>query len=288
MSAPVRTTLPISDGTLSALEWPAGKTLLHFAHATGFNAPTYRSLLAPLAERFHIVAIDQRGHGCSKLPTTGKSPKDWLIYRDDLLQVLERLGDEPAILAGHSMGGIVSLMVAVLKPQSVSGLVLVEPVLLPGFARYLRDIARLIGAGFDADLAGRAARRRDRFASPEAALAAYTGRGAFKTWPTQTIADYLEGGLVREGGEYRLSCRPDWEAETFRGAPFGMACLARQVKCPVTLVYGTKGSSCPRSQARFFARSGARIVRIDGASHFLPMEFPDVVRSEIARFADAR
>jgi pimeloyl-ACP methyl ester carboxylesterase len=34
-----------------------------FIHATGFNARTYRTLLEPLGERFHVLALDMRGHG---------------------------------------------------------------------------------------------------------------------------------------------------------------------------------------------------------------------------------
>ena len=41
------------------------------------------------------------------------------------------------------------------------------------------------------DLAAMAAKRRSIFPSFGAALASYKGRGAFKTWPDETVADYL-------------------------------------------------------------------------------------------------
>jgi pimeloyl-ACP methyl ester carboxylesterase len=63
MTEPVRKTVALPDGDVSCLEWPGNGTPLHFAHATGFNAETYRSLLQPLAETFHIFAGDARGHG---------------------------------------------------------------------------------------------------------------------------------------------------------------------------------------------------------------------------------
>lgn len=286
---PARNKLPLPDGDVSCLGWPGSGPLLLFLHATGFNAETYRGLLAPLGERFHIVACDQRGHGFSTLPTAPRSAKDWIVYRDDLVRILERLKGAPAILAGHSMGATVSLMAAAKRPGLVRGLVLLEPVMVPAVAHVARLLARLRGAKLKLGIADRAEQRRDTFPSLEAALAAYTGKGAFRTWPRETIRDYLEGGLVedREAQSVRLACKPSWEAATFRGSPFGMARLARRVRCPITLLYGSIGSTCSESEADIFRRVGAHVVKVDGASHFLPMEYPDLVRHEIVRLADA-
>ena len=103
----------------------------------------------------------------------------------------------------------------------------------------------------------------------------------------ETIADYLRGGLIAdpESHALRLACKPAWEAETFRSTPYGMARLARRVTCPITVVYGTIASTCRDSEVRVFQRAGAHIVKADGASHFLPMEYPDLARHEIERMA---
>jgi pimeloyl-ACP methyl ester carboxylesterase len=282
MTDPFRTTLPLPEGEVSCLQWEGTGPFLHFAHATGFNAETYRGLLTPLASQLSVAACDQRGHGFSTLPTA-KPPIGWTIYRDDLVRILERLDKGPAILAGHSMGGTVSLMAAALRPERVRGLVLVEPVMVPLLAQFLLRFVR----GSEPNIADRAAQRRDTFPSFDAALAAYTGRGAFKSWPNTTIADYLRGGLVADPETHwmRLACKPSWEAATFRAAPFGRARLARRVSCPITVLYGTVASTCRDSEVAVFKRAGARTVKVDGASHFLPMEHPDLVREEIVRMA---
>ena len=281
MTVPVRKTLPLPEGEVSCLEWEGAGPFLHFAHATGFNAQTYRGLLEPLADRFSVAACDQRGHGFSTLPTA-EPPTGWTVYRDDLVRILERLDHGPAILAGHSMGGTVSLMAAALRPERVRGLVLVEPVMVPLLAKFLLSFVRS-----PPNLADRAAQRRDTFPSFDAALAAYTGRGAFKTWPNTTVADYLRGGLIAdpETRAMRLACKPSWEAATFRAAPFGKARLARRVSSPITVLYGTIASTCRDSEVEVFKRAGARTVKVDGASHFLPMEHPDRVREEIVAMA---
>ena len=50
-------------GTTENLKKPG----LQFAHATGFNALTYKKILEPLSEHFNIRAVDARGHGFTKL-----------------------------------------------------------------------------------------------------------------------------------------------------------------------------------------------------------------------------
>ena len=283
-----RETMKLWDGEISYLEWGSSGPSLLFSHATGFNAETYRALLEPLSARFHVYATDQRGHGFTSLPPL--SPQDWIIYRDDTLRFLDGLDGRPMILAGHSMGAIVSVMAALLRPDLVRGLVLVEPVFVPGDAltRLLMSWnARLGNSG--PSLAERAVKRRAEFDSLEAAQSAYQGRGAFRSWPNEMLRDYLKGGLLpMEDGRVRLACSPAWEAETFRSTPIGAAKLSRGLRCPAAIVYGGMSTTCSDAQARLFARGrkGTRRVRVAKATHFLPMEYPHIVRAEIERMAD--
>lgn len=291
MTDPIRRAVNLCDGDVSVLEWPGNGPLLHFAHANGFNAETYRVLLSPLAGKFHVVASDARGHGFSTLPTPLGIQKGWRIFRDDLLHLLAVLDRGPAILAGHSMGGAASLMAAALRPARVRALVLVEPVLFPAFAPYVLMFGKLIGRNPGGpNLVDMALKRRSVFPSFDMALKAYSGRGAFKTWPFEMVRDYLAGGLVPTGKdeEVRLACDPQWEAEDFRHPAPGVARLAGRLRCPVTLLHGSgPGSTARESQVALFKRRkpDVRIVSVPEASHFLPMEFPERVRAEIAAFA---
>src|SRR3569832_2505157 len=58
MSDFVRKKMTLADGEVSYLEWEGDGPLLHFAHATGFNAQVYQSLLTPLQGGFHVTAAD--------------------------------------------------------------------------------------------------------------------------------------------------------------------------------------------------------------------------------------
>ncbi len=287
MSEPVRQTIPLRDGAVSALVWEGGGPLLHFAHANGFNAETYRGLLAPLSDRFRIVASDARGQGRSELPATPGMARGWTVFRDDLIDLLDRIAPGGAILAGHSMGATASLMAAVLRPDKVRALILTEPVFIPASEKFRSWLVRLLPfLQREVPLAERALKRRAEFPSMEMALAAYRRRGAFRTWKEETILDYLHGGLVPSAGGFRLACSPEWESECFRLAPLGAARLAGRVRCPVTLVHAENGTARRGEVARFARLNpAARIVACEGASHFLPMEYPALVREEILRIA---
>jgi pimeloyl-ACP methyl ester carboxylesterase len=287
-----RKTLTLDDGAVSILDAAREAPLLHFAHATGFNAETYRGLLTPLTGRFHVAAADQRGHGFTTLSAVPGPQAAWANFAADLARVLDAVDRGPAILAGHSMGAIVSMMVAARHPARVRGLVLVEPVLVPRFSRHMMRLRRLL-PGMSTpggDLATMAAKRRAIFPSFEMVQSAYRGRGAFKTWKDETVADYLRGGLIPTGNgtEMRLACEPLWESAIFQNAPPGIARLARQVRCPLTLIYCGTGTAKAREVGIVARNHGnARLVQVPETTHFLPMERPDIVQDEIERMGRA-
>ena len=124
---------PAGAGEMAALDFgPADRTIdVVFLHANGFNALTYRSILGPLAAGLRVLAVDQRGHGASRLEARPEGRRSWKDFRDDLVALLDALDQPPVVLSGHSMGGTVSLLAAAVRPQRVSSLVLFDPVIMP-------------------------------------------------------------------------------------------------------------------------------------------------------------
>jgi pimeloyl-ACP methyl ester carboxylesterase len=255
-----------------------------FLHATGFNARTYRTLLAPLGEKFHVLALDARGHGQSTLPARLFGYSSWTRHRDDLIAVLEHF-TAPVTLAGHSMGATVSLLTAGKRNDLVGGLALLEPVILPAaaYAAAQMPFASLVQR-HTVPLARGAMNRRAQFESKEAALAAFAGRGVFKTFPAEMLADYVADGLVEDSkGGFRLACRPSFEAATYcaqRHDPWG---ALRRVTDPMIVLRAEKNSTImPASLHRIAAiKADARVATVEGAGHMLPMERPDRARAAI-------
>ncbi|MFP6848053.1 MAG: alpha/beta hydrolase [Pseudomonas sp.] len=88
------------------------------------NAASF-SRLAPLLPGLRIVALDFAGHGHSDHRPPGASYAIW-DYAHDVLQVAEQFGWQRFSLLGHSMGAIVSVLLAAAMPERVSRLALID------------------------------------------------------------------------------------------------------------------------------------------------------------------
>lgn len=277
---PRRIALPDRGGSVAAYELgPEDRPVdIVFSHANGFNALTYRTILAPLADSRRILAYDLRGHGGSDLPTVMEGRQDWYDFGEDLTALLETLDLRNVVLGGHSMGGAASLMAAAALPDRVRALALFDPVVLPA------DSAGQ-GPMRDNFMAQGALRRRNRFPSREAAVEAYVGRGAMKTWTREMVEDYVAAGLRPRGdGEYELACAPEWEANNFMTQGHDIWRSIDRVAAPTTILRAERNSTAyvdPLADRRASDPSfKAQIV--PGTSHFLPMERPDLVQATLA------
>jgi pimeloyl-ACP methyl ester carboxylesterase len=276
-----RRTIAVPGGEIAALEFgPADRPLdVVFLHANGFNAGTYRTILAPLADRLRILGVDQRGHGRTTLPAIPYEKNSWLGFRDDLLALLEALGETPTVLAGHSMGGTACILAAVQRADAARRLVLFDPVVVSP-----ERVAALGPEGMhDSPLAQGARRRRAQFPSREAAFEAYLGRGAFRSWPEQMLRDYLADGLVEDAeGQMSLSCAPDWESSNFGAHFHDTVGDFPRVAAPIRILKAEIGSTCQleRHEADILAL-GVDLAVVPGTSHFLPMERPELVREAL-------
>ena len=276
-----RRMIAVPGGHMAAIEFgPADRPLdIVFLHANGFNAATYRSILAPLADRLRILAVDQRGHGRTTLPAVPFAANVWRGYSEDLLALLDALAETPAVLSGHSMGGTACLLAAADRPTVARRLVLFDPVIItPERAAALGEDGMR-----SSPLALGALKRRSTFADRQAAFEAYRGRGAFRTWSDEALSDYLLDGLVEDGeGQMRLACAPQWESANFSTpSPDAVGGIPR-ILAPLRILKAEVGSTAQfEVHEAMVLAGGARIETVPGTSHFLPMERPDLVREAL-------
>ncbi|MDH3817700.1 MAG: alpha/beta hydrolase [Myxococcales bacterium] len=92
--------------------------LLHGLGATG--ALNWLTAFSDLAERYHVVAVDHRGHGYG-IPTRRFRLRD---CADDVIAVADVLGIREFIAVGYSMGGPIAKLCWSRHPARVRGLVL--------------------------------------------------------------------------------------------------------------------------------------------------------------------
>jgi pimeloyl-ACP methyl ester carboxylesterase len=280
MAAPAdftRRMISVPEGEVAVLDFgdPGRPVDVIFSNGNGFNAMCHRQALAPLASRMRIIAVDQRGHGRTRLPVHPEGRRDWWDLSHDLTTLMKALRlDHPVVLAGHSMGGTVSLMTAQTVGDQVKAVVAFDPVMgskpldpddLPP---RLREI--VIGT----------LRRRTRFANRAAAFAAYKGRGTFATWPDAVLTDYLEDGFRDTDDGVELTCSPSWEASNYVAQAHDGRSILLAAALPTHVLKAGIMSTChvDADEPAVRANPCLRVETIEGATHCLPMERPAVVQ----------
>lgn len=293
-----RFTFETPEGDMAALEFgdPAKKLAALWLHATGFNAMTYQSILAPLGLRTKVQAVDLRGHGRSTLPAKPGRLKSWKRYRNDVLAFLERESPvNKVVLGGHSMGATVALLAAGARPDKVAGLVLVDPVILPAHYYMAMHLSPLRRGG--SHMAKQARRRRNKFDSREHIQYKYKGRGAFATWRDPFLEDYILDAFDRTDGNdpdsekqvWQLLCDPKWEAATFlaqRNRPWGALAKVKKHRIPITVLRPDRDSVMTDEVAARLTKKCPHLVLKErvNTSHFLPMEAPYDVRDQLSTY----
>ncbi|MFN9164194.1 MAG: alpha/beta fold hydrolase [Alphaproteobacteria bacterium] len=288
---PVRSSLRMWDGEVSVLGWESAgpkAPAVHFAHANGFNALAYRTLFDELSLYMRIHAIDLRGHGQTTLASNPKGLKSWQVHADDIVRTIQEIDGKARILAGHSIGATASLMAALDQPQWVTGLVLVEPVLLPPSQLRRRALERFLGLHNPPRLTRR---KRGIFPSREAMFEAYRSRGAFRSWPEEVVRDYVTGGSLDylDFRQVRLACTPGWEEANYLAGPPDLWRRLGGLQVPVTFLLAQHRSTCSDETVELLADRlpDARILRVPDTTHFLPFEQPAAVRAELRLMAHA-
>lgn len=92
-----------------------------FLHGYSDSWRSYGRLLVQLPSWMRAVAVSVRGHGDSSKPDSAYSVRE---MSEDLVPLLDVLGIERAVIAGHSMGSLVAQRFAIDHPERMLSLVL--------------------------------------------------------------------------------------------------------------------------------------------------------------------
>ncbi len=120
--------LQLPSGSMRAYRvGPPGAPAVVCVPGLDANARSFDVLGAALARRGRqVITLDLRGRGAS--PATAPGTYGWVKHAKDVLAVATELGIDRFDLAGHSMGALVSMQAAVLAPERIRRLVLIDTV----------------------------------------------------------------------------------------------------------------------------------------------------------------
>ncbi|GGV76103.1 MULTISPECIES: alpha/beta fold hydrolase [Streptomyces] len=253
------------DGTrLVCRDWPGRGPDVLLLHGLAGHAGEWDGIARALSPRYHVVAVDQRGHGASE-----RHPGDVsrAAYVADVVTVAARLGLHRPVLVGQSLGGHTALLTAAAHPGLVRALVCVEA----GPGGDGPDVPSRIGGWLD-------------------------------SWPVpfpsrDAAARFFGGGAVGAGWAAGLEQRDDgWWPRFDRDVM--VASLAENARrsfwqewsgitCPTLAVWAQRGIVESREVDEMFVRQpGLRGVSVPGTGHDLHLERPDLLSRVIRDFLD--
>jgi non-heme chloroperoxidase len=108
---------------LHYLDWGGEGPVLLFLAGMGCSAYIFDRFAPRFADKFHVLALDRRGHGDSDYPETGYDPD---TLTEDLRQFLDALKIDQVILVGHSMARIELSRFAALYPERLLKLIFLD------------------------------------------------------------------------------------------------------------------------------------------------------------------
>ncbi|MCW8832984.1 MAG: alpha/beta hydrolase [Colwellia sp.] len=251
------------------------------------NAASFSPMLPYLRQDLtdkHIVAIDWPGHGCSTHRSLDAHYHfiDW-VY--DLLQLFELKNWQQVDIVAHSMGGMVASAFAAAFPEKVKSLTLIDSI---GFisakaeqtTKQLRDgmLSR-----YKSSHKIRQNKTKKLHPNTESAIKARLSVSDLKYEQAKIL---VERGLLEEGEGF------SWRSDTRlrNTSPYRLTLkqaqqFIRDIKCPVQLIYGSKGMDMVNSGIKHFGPLFEQFTSHQLAGgHHVHMEQPQKTSALIQHF----
>ena len=239
----------------------------------------WRKVTPTLADRFTVVAMDQRGYGESSKPAE-EAAYDKRSSSQDALALARHLGWDKFLLVGHDRGARVSRRLAADHPEAINGAMLMD--ITPMEYVYSHNPGPwhwyfMLQRGLADELIG----RDPRF------YASHMFNRSHRPLDPDDVEHYIEsfcqpGAVEAILADYRTSYevdRPRWEAENKEG---------RKIQAPLYLLWGGNGGqrNVPVLDVWREVAEDVRGEAVPDCSHWIPEEQPEVSVSHIFRFAD--
>jgi len=272
----MQTLKPLASSSLTGI-----KPTLVFSHANGYPPETYRALLEPLVDTFDIYTIEHRPFWSDQqIPTY----LPWNQYSADLISTLDAAGAGPVVLAGHSMGAVISMQTALARPDLCSKLVVIDPVLVPRGWWFVNQVL-MRGLGRDLPMVTKAQNRPHEFPGYQEAFDFYRSKRPFSGISDEVLWDYVRAGHAsRADGSIVLRWSGAWEACVYRSAPSFMRSL-RKIHKPICGIVGDASNVVrPLFKKRWRrAMPQLELHTLEGG-HLIPLEKPDACAALMRQF----
>ena len=252
------------------------RPILVFSHANGFPAGSYRKMLNRLEASFDIRAIDRIGHDACYPVTDG-----WPHLVAELTDFIAAQAEVPVFAVGHSLGGYLSFLAAVQKPELFAGVLLLDSPILGYWKGTAFGMVKRFGMADRVTSAGITRERRREWPSLEAATQYFLTRKAFRHLDPDCVRDYAVAGTRAAHGGVRLAFDADTEYRIYRSFPHDLAAYAPRLRVPAGFVGGRQSKEVRRVGLRL-TRRHFQVEMVHGG-HLFPLEQPVLAAESIQR-----
>lgn len=254
--------LRVRDEPEPAPDPQKGPAPLFCVHGAGMSSVVFMDLVRRLPPARRVIAPDLPGHGQSEPLAAALGDAERLAaYRDAVAAVWASLGLGRAVLVGHSMGGAVALLGALLWPEKVAGLVLLNSAAALPVSEELLDLLhrRLPGADAAADEPTWVDRMPAELA--ELSFSPATAREVRERWQAVLLSASRQTVLADFA-----ACRS-----------FDVRERLAALRVPTLVVGGADDLLVPPQQLAATAAqiAGARLHLVPGTAHLTHLEQPD-------------
>jgi len=263
---------------------------LHLAHANGYPPAAYRPLAEALAARCRVTAMVSRPLWSGSRPGGLRS---WQPLADDLGRYLDQRGARGWVGVGHSLGAVITLDVALRRPEFFSTVVLIDPVMLSPVRLAIWNLIRRLGQAHRVHpyIPG-ALKRRRRFDSVEAMYLRFRRAPVFSRISDLGLRCLVESAARPIPGEpgspVELAYPPEWEVAIYKTGPLNLWPRLAALQPPLLVIRGAETDTFWPSAVAALRRRLPRAVihNVPGAGHLVPFEQPEHVAGLIFDFLD--
>lgn len=250
------------------------REVLHFSHANGFPAACYRKFFSHLEPDFRISSINCLGHDPAYPVTDG-----WPHLVAQLIDYLAAQGRAPVVGVGHSLGGYLTFLAAVQRPELFKCIVLLDAPIIGYFKGTAFGMLKRLGLADRITPAYATRERRRDWPSAEDMIAHFRRRRIFRHFDPDCLRDYAVLGTSHEGARVRLLFDPEVEYQIYRSVPHDMVYYCNRLRVPAGFI-GGRHSNEVRRVGLAHTRRSFRVKRIEGG-HLFPFERPQAAAEAV-------
>lgn len=253
------------------------RKIIHFVHANGFPALTYKSLLSELSDKFEVNYTECLGQN-PNFPVTD----NWTFLKEELKVELKSRYSKPVIGLGHSLGGLLHILVSVDNPELYEHIILLDSPLISPISSYILRLAKITNLINEIDPVKSTRFRKNFWKTREEALEHFKKKTKFKSFDQESLINYVEHGTVRVNEGFQLLFKPSIEAEIYKTTPHIIPKVYHKISVPLSFIGGKNSRENKLAMLSYTKRHPKmkNFVMIDG-SHLFPLESPKKTASLI-------